>query len=179
MEIFNENMSKVDTNNVEINILGDFNISLWQNGHYVFQKHNFLSCLSVPNDVKNYFDFCTMFGIKHLTESPTRRTCSSSFIIDHILASFPDKVTEQGILNVGLSDHQLIYCIRKITRIKRGGHKQITFRSFKSYTIDGYDKNLVEINFPEYKKFDNVNDAYSNFIAKKKKYFFEKKRVYR
>ena len=38
MEIFNENLSKVDTNNVETYILGDFNINLWQNGHYVFQK---------------------------------------------------------------------------------------------------------------------------------------------
>ena len=74
MEIFNENLSKVDTNNAETNILGDFNINLWQNGHYVFQKHNFLSCLSVPNDVIKYFDFCTKFGLKQLIESPTQIT---------------------------------------------------------------------------------------------------------
>ena len=86
--IFNENLSKVDTNNVEIYILGEFNINLWRNGHYVFQKHNFPSCLSVLNDVKNYF----MFGLKQLVESPTRITCSSSSSIDHILASFPDRV---------------------------------------------------------------------------------------
>ena len=107
-----------------------------------------------------------MFGLKQLIESPTRITCSSSSIIDHILASFPDRVTQQGILNVGLSDHQLIYCTRKITRIKRGGHKQIKFCSFKNYTIDGYEKALVEINFPEYKNFENVNNAYSSFIQK-------------
>ena len=75
-------------------------------------------------------------------------------------------VTQQGILNVGLSDHQLIYCTRKITTIKRGSHKKIKFRSFKNYPIDGYEKSLVEINFPEYKSFGNVNDAYSNFIQK-------------
>ena len=166
MEIFNENLSNIDTNNVETYILDDFNKNLWQNGHYVFQKHNFLSCLSVPNDVKNYFHFCTMFGLKQLIESPNRITCSSSFIIYHILASFLDRVTQQGILNVGLSDHQQIYCTRKITRIKRGGHKHITFRSFKNYATDGYEKPLVDINFSEYKKFGNVNDAYSNFIQK-------------
>ena len=44
MEIFDENLSKVDTNNIEIYILGDFKINLWQNGYYVFQKHNLLSC---------------------------------------------------------------------------------------------------------------------------------------
>ena len=102
MEIFNENLSKVDSNNVETYILGDFNINLWQNSHYVFQKHNLLSCQSVPNVVKNHFDFCTMFGLKQLIESPTRITCSSSSIIDHILASFLDRVTQRGILNVGL-----------------------------------------------------------------------------
>ena len=105
-----------------------------------------------------------MFGLKQLIESPTRITCSSSSIIDHILANLPNKVIQRGILNVGLSDHQLIYCTRKITRIKRGGHKQIAFHSFKNDTTDGYKIALVEISFPEYKKFDNVNDAYSNFI---------------
>ena len=82
------------------------------------------------------------------------------------LASFADRVTQRGILNVGLSDHEISYCTRKITRIKRGGQKQIKFRCFKYYTIDGYEKVLVEINFPEYKNFGNVNDAYSNFIQK-------------
>ena len=32
-----------------------------------------------------------------------------------------------------------------MTRIKRGGHKQIKLRSFKNYTMDGYEKALVEI----------------------------------
>ena len=131
-----------------------------------FPKTQFSFMSLVPNDVIKYFDFCKMFDLKQLIESPTRITCSSSSIIDHILASFLDRVTQQGILNVRLSDHQIIFWTRKITRIKRGGHKQITFRSFKNYTIDGYEKALVEINFPEYKKFDNVNDAYSNFIQK-------------
>ena len=138
---------------------------MWQDGH-CFPNTQLLSCQLVANDAKNYFDFCTMFGLKQLIESPTRMTCSSSSIIDHILASFPDKVTQRGILNIGLSNHQLIYCIRKNTRIKRGGHKQIKLCSFTNYALNGFEKALVEINFPEYKSFDNGNDAYSNFIQK-------------
>ena len=57
-------LSKVDTNIVEIYIFADFNTNLWQNGHYVFHKHNLLSFQSVPYDVKNDFGFCTMFGLK-------------------------------------------------------------------------------------------------------------------
>ena len=59
--IFIENLSKVDTNNIETYILGDFNINLWQNGHYVFQKCNLFSCSSVSNDGRNYLDFCNVW----------------------------------------------------------------------------------------------------------------------
>ena len=54
----------------------------------------------------------------------------------------------------------------KLTIIKGVCPKQIKLSSFKNYTVDGYEKALTEINFPEYKNFDNVNDAYSNFIQK-------------
>ena len=124
-------------------------------GSCILNYHNPM-CHSVSNDIKNYFDFCTLFGRKHSIENPTSITCSSSSIINHILASLPDRVTQQKILNVGLSDHQLICSTREITRIKRGAHNQIKLCSFKNYT--------VEINFPEYEDFDNVNDA--SFIQK-------------
>ena len=107
-----------------------------------------------------------MFGLNQFIESPNRINFSSSSIIDHILANVSDRVTQRGILNIELSDHQLIYYTIKITTRKRGGHKQIKFRSFKNYIIDGYAKALVEIIFLEYKNLDNVSDAYSNFIKK-------------
>ena len=43
-----------------------------------------------------------MFGLKQLIEVPTRVTCSSSTIIDHLLASFPNRVSQQGVIDVGL-----------------------------------------------------------------------------
>ena len=115
----------------------------------------------------NCFDFCMMFSLKQFLESPIRIIYIISSIIDQILASFSDGVvTQWGILNVGTSDHQLIYCTRKNTRIIRGDHNQIKFLSFKNFIVYGYKKALVEINFPDYKNFDNVNDAYSKFIQK-------------
>ena len=61
-DIFNKNLSKVDTNNAQI--LGDFNINLWQNGKYVFQKQNLLSCQSVLDNDKT-----TLISAKCLAES--------------------------------------------------------------------------------------------------------------
>ena len=99
-------------------------------------------------------------------EVPTRVTCSSSTIIDHIIASFPNRVSQQGVIDVGLSDHQIIYYTRKISRIKRGKHKEIRYRSFKNYSADIYEEALGRVDFPNYLHFENINDAYSNFIQK-------------
>ena len=58
-------------------------------------------------------------------KSPTRITCNSTSLVDHILTSLPDRVSREGVINVGLSDHQLTYCTRKISRSKTGGvHKK-------------------------------------------------------
>ena len=62
-----------------------------------------------------------MFGLTQIIKSPTHITCSSTSLIDHILAGAPERIYQEGVINVGLSDHQLIYCTRKISRIKIGG----------------------------------------------------------
>ena len=119
LEITNTHFNKLDTNNNEIYILGDFNINLYLNNSYIFQKNNLLQSPSIPSDIKKYYEFCAMFGLKQLIEVPARVTCSSSTITDHILASFPNRVSQQGVIDVGLSNRQIIYCTRKISRIKR------------------------------------------------------------
>ena len=88
-----------------------------------------------------------MFGVKQLIEVPTRVTCSSSTIIDHILASFLDRYSQQGVIDVKLSDLQLIYRNRKISRIKRDTHKQTTCHSLKSYSADIYKEALGRLDF--------------------------------
>ena len=121
LEIINTHFSKLNTNNNEIYILGDFNINLYLNNSYIFQKNNLLQSQSIPSDIKKCNEFCTMFGLKQLIEVPARVT-------DHTLASFPNRILQQGVIDVGLPDHQIIYCTRKISRIKRGTHKQIRCR---------------------------------------------------
>ena len=92
---------------------------------------------SVTDDARNYHPFCTMFGLKQIIKSPKRITCRNTSFTDHILASIPSRVSQLGVINVSVSDHQLIYCTKKINKIKTGGvHKLITFRSFKKYTVD-------------------------------------------
>ena len=79
---------------------------------------------SIPSDVKSYYGSCTFFSLHQLIKVPTSISCNNASIIDHILANYPKEVTKQSIIDVGLSAHQLIFCTRKISRIKRGTHRQ-------------------------------------------------------
>ena len=104
--------------------------------------------------------------MEQLIKSPTRVTCTTSSLIDHILTTFPERVSQQGIIDVGLSDHQLIYCTRKFSRTKLGTHKQITFRLLKNYTAEAYKETLGKVCFPDYESFSGVNKVSENVIQK-------------
>ena len=141
--------------NQEVYILGDLNINLINK-----QKH-------IPNGIKRYKEFCSLYGLEQLIKNtPTRVTMNSFSILDHILTNSTDRVSQSGVIDTGLSDHQLIYCTRKITRTKFNSHKNITIRSLKNYSQDVYLEELNKINFPDYSKFTDINDAYSDFIGK-------------
>ena len=89
LEVLNENMNKIGSISNESYILGDFNINLSLNDSYIFSKKDMLNTKSIPSDVKSYFEFYTFFSLHQLIKVPTRITCNSATIIDHILASYP------------------------------------------------------------------------------------------
>ena len=62
----------------------------------------------MSHEVKNYFQFCFFYGLEELIKSPTRVTFSTSSLIDHILKTFLERVSQEGIIDVGFSDHQLL-----------------------------------------------------------------------
>ena len=157
-KILNMTFEKVGVDKKEIYILGNFNINMYHNNRYIVRDDNTISSKFLSHDIKNYYQFCTMQGLKQLIQSPTRVIYSTSTLIDHISTM---------IINVGVSDHQLILCIRKISKIKTGGdHKYLNFRSLKNYTADYYKETLKQVDFPNYENFDDVNEAYSNFFQK-------------
>ena len=85
LEILNMTFEKVDVDKKEIYILGDFNINMYHNNRYIVRDGNTISSKFLSHDIKNYHQFCTMHGLKQLFQPPTRVTCSTSTLIDHIL----------------------------------------------------------------------------------------------
>ena len=97
--------------------------------------------------IKKYKEFYSMYGFKQLIDKPTRITENSASLLDHVLTNSKDRVSQSGVINIGLSDHQLVYCTRKITREKYHKHKNIKIRSLKNYSQEKYLAVLREINF--------------------------------
>ena len=119
----NEHFYKLHTINKESYILGDFNINLFLNNKYVFEKCSTTVSNTFPHNVRKYQEFCNFFSLRQLISCPTCICCSNSTIIDHILTSYPDRVSQKGIIDIGIPDHQLIFCIRKTLKTKTGSHK--------------------------------------------------------
>ena len=129
---------------------------MYHNNRYIVRDYNTISSKFLSHDIKNYLQFCMMHGLKQLIQSPTCVTCSTSTLID-ILTSAPSRVSQKGVINVGVSDHQLILCTRK-NIIKTGGaHKYLNFSSLKNYTADYYKEALKQVDFSNYKNFGDVN----------------------
>ena len=125
----------------------------------MYQNQNHARCKN-----KNYLQFCTMFGLTQIVKYPTRITFSSTSLIDHIFASFPERISQECVINVGLSDHQLI-ALGKLVELKmKLCTKKKKFRSLKNYAVDDYKNALRKINSPNYKNFEDVNQVYSDFF---------------
>ena len=77
----------------------------------------------VSSETKKYLKFRKIFGLKQLIKSPTRVTPNTSTLIDHILTNTNEKITQCGLIDIGLSDRQIIFSTRKIKKEKEGGHE--------------------------------------------------------
>ena len=63
-----------------------------------------------------------------LIEEPTRVTLDTATIIDHIATPCPRNIVNSGVYQMALSDHYLVYCIRKFNGEVTKDHKVIKTR---------------------------------------------------
>ena len=122
LKILNKNLPSIDTDAKETYIL-DFNINTYESNKFIVHENNTICTKFASALAKKYHQFFTMHGLKQLIQCPTQVTCSTSALIDRILASFSSRVSQKGVINIGLSDHQLLFCLHKFYL------KQVVFTS--------------------------------------------------
>ena len=148
-------------------LLGDFNINLFHNGKNIFGKKGYTSKLkSLPSLTKEYLDFGYSYSLEQLISVPTRITKITTTLIDHVLTNSPHKIIQSGVIKMSLSDHELIYCMRKTTKLKSNKHNELNIRTMKNYTAEDFIELLNKIDFSNYQTFSCVNKAHLDFITK-------------
>ena len=111
---------------------------------------------------KHVQSFIHMFNFKQIITDYTRVSNSSS-IIDLILVSDREKISQSGVINVGLSDHSIIYCTRKVSKECINKHNFVKVRSLKNYNKEDFQMNLINTDWSPVLLSDNVSDAWCSF----------------
>ena len=135
----------------ECYLLGDININLQPKDKEIF-RHKPANTINkeIPHLTRSYLEFCFTHSLEQIITRPTRITDQTATLIDHILTNSPDKVSQSGVIDLGLSDHDLIYCTRKTSLPKSHKHNEIFVRSLKRYSAEKFLEILREIVFPNY-----------------------------
>ena len=54
-----------------------------------------------------------------MIDEATQVTMATSSLIDHIVTNTPEKISDSGVIHTGISDHSLVFAIRKISVIDK------------------------------------------------------------
>ena len=125
----------------EVFICGDFNC-------------NMMSRYALSSKIK---DLCSSLSLKQLIEEPTRVTPHSSTLLDLIMTNSVN-ISKAGVIDPGVSDHSLIYVIRKFKRPK-GETKIIRVRSFKNFVDDDFLRDLRNSDWSYFLNFTDLDQS--------------------
>ena len=95
-----ETFIKCDQEYKDLFILGDFNCD-WNKSPLDSHTHRLKS-------------LCTLYQLGQIINEPTRVTKSSANQIDLILLNNPESISNFGVIELGISDHSLIYVVKKL-----------------------------------------------------------------
>ena len=116
----------IESEDKEIILLGDANCDF---SYKMLES----SSNNLPNGINRLADLYDSFGLTQLISEPTRETIDTSTIIDHIAVSAECDIIESGVLKLALSDHYLVYAIRKFRGNIPCSHKMIKTRRMKNF----------------------------------------------
>lgn len=106
------------------------------------------------------------FSIKQIINVPTRITSSSKTLIDHLIVSSEDKISQSGVIQSGFSDHCIIFCTRKVVKNNKSVYNRVKIRSTKNYDKNIFIEKLSSLDWSELYLHRQVNAAWNIFKQK-------------
>ena len=130
-------LSFLDKEGKEIILLGNTNCDLTKR----------IENQPIENDGRHTSEVYDLFSFKQLIQEPTRVSSATSTLIDHIATTSPENIVDSGVLQVSMSDHYLVYCLRKLNGACRKDHKVIKTRSMKNFDETAFLADVSRINW--------------------------------
>ena len=93
---------------------------------------NLLAKESIPAECKQLKFLFRDFNFAQLIKNPTRITVDSKTLLDVIATNCQSNVNMSGSASASLSDHDLVFCVRKLNCRKAAAQTRI-FRSYANY----------------------------------------------
>ena len=106
-------------------------------------------------------EICNAISASQLIEEPTRITNRSSTLIDLLISTAEDKIRESGVIHTAISDHSMIYAIRKCRRA-RNPPRIINTRSYKTFNSEKFT-DLQSADWSGIYTADNIHKATEAF----------------
>ena len=136
---------KCDSESKEMIIMGDLNCD--------FGK-------SPPDTYTNrIISLNNLYQMVNLINEPTRVTETSASTIDLILSNTPENIVSSGVSHVGISDHSLIYAIRKLVSPKSKSIMR-EVRDFKHFSDRDFDNDLSQVPWEIITTFSDPNECW-------------------
>lgn len=101
---------------------------------------------SLPTECKQLKSLLKAENLTQLIKQPTRITQDSSTLLDVIITNCPQIVSESGVLSMSLSDHDMVYCIRKLNWMKAPSQTKI-FRNYANYDQAEFCQDLKDVDW--------------------------------
>ena len=114
----------------------------------------------IPHLTRTCLEYYFIHSLEQIIARQTRVIDQTATLIDYILTNSPEKVSQSSVIDLGPSDHDLIYCRRKTSLQKFHKHNEIFVCSRKKYSAGKFLMILREIIFPNYMSYTGVNDAF-------------------
>ena len=97
-----------------------------------------------------------IYGLEQLINEPTRITAKSSTLIDLCITSAPTNVVTSGVMHLSISDHSLVYMIRK-SHYVRNGVRHIEARTMKNFNSENFLRELEQTHWDNVYCFEDSN----------------------
>ena len=97
-------------------------------------------------DCRRLKSLFSCFDFKQIITEPTRITKDTKSLIDLIAVNCPVNIRDSGVISSHLSDHELVYCVRKINW-KRAPSQIKTFRNYAKYDSKRFSEDLEGVDW--------------------------------